>query len=83
MKAQHYKGSVTPGREVTGFSRDEVAKALFVAYYGGEPTDGQVSRLHFTIDDGYSGPRGEPWLLNLTLTDVLSANATLDAGGPQ
>lgn len=70
METQNYRALVTPGRQVTTFSRDEVAKAVFVACYSREPTEDQAKRLRVCVSsrDGRDGLEGE-WRLRLSFAD--------------
>ena len=64
METRNIESSFTPGRQVRLFSKDEVAKAMFVARHGREPTDDQVERIGIYIDDG-RGYEGK-WSLALS-----------------
>ncbi len=70
METQQYKALVTPGRQVTSFSRDEVAVAMFVARYSRTPTIDESRRLCIHVDEGHS--IDGKWELRLSFEDVVA-----------
>ncbi len=69
MNQTQVKRQVTPGRETTSFSKEEVISSLFIAVYGKNPTKDDMKRLSIYCRDRYDSSSGEGDYMSLTLIE--------------